>query len=154
VQGLKCVSEVARTMQAVLSSKTFDGGRLSGHILQEGFVGCNDMKLFVLMSCKMRRKGSRSRKAVKRAIYLLSVVESAISLCSLLHHTTGQSQNKITYPVLDKTLSRNSLYSLCHRPAKSASTYMLRAISAEGLRTNLLSAVASKYRVTRFTAKS
>jgi len=39
--------------------------------------------------------------AVERAIYSLSVIESAISVCSLLHHMIGQLQNKIMHPVLE-----------------------------------------------------
>jgi hypothetical protein len=44
----------------------------------------NWIKLNPSMSCKIRHKGRRSHVAVERAMYSLSVVDSAIPLCNLL----------------------------------------------------------------------
>jgi hypothetical protein len=95
-----------------------------------------------------------SRVAVERAMYSLSVVDSAISVWSLLLHVTGQTQNLITKPVRERTLSRSSAYSLCHHPAKSASTNMSRDKSAVGRNNKPLSLVPSKYQIMRFIASS
>jgi hypothetical protein len=86
------------------------------------------------MSCRMRRRGIKSRAAEDKAMYSLSVVDKAISDCSLLLHVTGYPQKVITKPVRDNTLSQRWLYSRCHRPAKSASTYISRAKDGCGLR--------------------
>jgi hypothetical protein len=45
-----------------------------------------------------------SQVAVDSAIYSLSVVERAISYCSLLHQEIGHLQNVTINPVRDKTL--------------------------------------------------
>jgi hypothetical protein len=43
--------------------------------------------------------------AVDKAMYLLSVVDKAISVWSLLPHVMGQPQKVITNPVQDRTFS-------------------------------------------------
>lgn len=154
VLGLKGVSEVASTIQALLSSNILEGGRIWESILSVVVLAFKEMKLFSWMSVRMQQSGIRSRVAVDNAINSLSVVERAISLCNLLHQMIGQLQNVITNPVQDKTLSHNSVYSWCQRPAKSASTYMLRCMSVVGRKINPLCCVVSRYLVKRFTANS
>lgn len=72
-------------------------------------------------------------------------VVSAYVSCSmsLMMHCEGSTwklttpndrhlQKVITYPVLERALSHNSEYSLCHQWAKSALTNIMREISAVG----------------------
>jgi len=96
VLGLKCISVVARVIHALLSSTIFEGGKQGDEMVSLGLLHDSFMKLRLWMSCKMRQRGRRSQVAVERAIYSLSVVERAISVCSLLAHTTGQPQKLIT----------------------------------------------------------
>ena len=118
-----------------------------------GDVG-NFIKVFVTMSCSIRRKGSSSRVAEDKGIYSLSVVDKAISDWSLLVQEIGNPQKVTTKPVLDKTLFLRWLHSLCQRPAKSASTYMSKLNEQFGRSIMPLSLVARRYRPNLFTANS
>jgi hypothetical protein len=106
------------------------------------------------MSVKICLRGNSSLVAVDKAIYSLSVVERAISVWSLLHHVTGHPQKYITKPVLDKTFSHKVAYSVCHTPAKSASTNISRVKDLFGFTSKPLSFVADKYLTIHLTASS
>ena len=56
--------------------------------------------------------GITSLKAVDKATYSLSHVDNAISDCRRLTHNIGQFAYLMTYPVLHKTLSGFSEFSL------------------------------------------
>ncbi len=99
-------------MQLQLSSQTWQkisGGELStGRISGIGFIRFkNGMTLFI---------------ACDRAIYLASVILSAIYVCSLLHQVIGNPAYVITNPVRKRTLSGLLFSPEAHPPAKSAST--------------------------------
>jgi hypothetical protein len=101
VLGLKFVSVVASTIQALLSSYTFEAGIKEDVIVVEcimsfaGTIGI-EIKLWVTMSWSIRRRGRISLVAVDNAMYSLSVVESAISVCSLLLQYIGHPQKVTT----------------------------------------------------------
>jgi hypothetical protein len=106
ILGLKCILVVAKTMHALLSSKTLDGGRMG------------------VWKLSAKEEVSRELLLIGLYIHFSWLRESAVSLCNLLHHTMEQLPYMITYPALDKTLSLHSLYSLCQFSAKSAPAYM------------------------------
>ena len=70
---------------------------------------------------------------VLAAIYSASIVESAISVCNLLDHVTGEPPREIRKPVRDRTLEGSWGSSFPQIPAKSASTTQSRFRSFEGL---------------------
>ena len=74
------------------------------------------------ISFKRLRNGITSHIAEVRAIYSLSVVLRAISVCSLLCQVIGQPANMITNPVLERTDSELVWSPSFQPPAKSAST--------------------------------
>jgi hypothetical protein len=106
------------------------------------------------MSDKIRLSGKSSHVAVDNAMYSLSVLERAISVCNLLHHVTGHPQKVTTKPVRDSTFSCKAAYSLCHIPAKSASMNISRVMDVFGFSINPLSFVADKYLMIHLTANS
>ena len=59
------------------------------------------------------------------ATYLLSVVDSAISVCSFEHQIMEQFAYIITYPDLDIIKDGSSLNSVFHSPANDASTKVM-----------------------------
>ncbi len=92
-------SDVAKTMQAELSSKMVEGRIVEQNeelwIESDVCVG-RWMNEWVRMSWRTRRKGRSSRVAVDRAMYSLSVVDRAISDCSLLAQLMGHPQKVTT----------------------------------------------------------
>jgi hypothetical protein len=123
ILGLKCILVVAKTMHALLSSKTLDGGRMGVWILSTD-VGLPLEIEHQYHELSAKEEVSRELLLIGLYIHFSWLRESAVSLCNLLHHTMEQLQYMITYPALDKTLSLHSLYSLCQFSAKSAPAYM------------------------------
>lgn len=134
VLGLKVDSVVAKIMHAMLSLYTLDGGRECDGFVWPGCCCWRLIKLTAFISSRIHRNGKRCRVAVERAMHSLSVVESVISVCSLLHHVIRQPQNVITKPLLDKTFSLSLAYSSCHIPAIFASMYTSIVRDCDGLK--------------------
>ena len=65
---------------------------------------------------------SHSNSLIAIFITIISNSVNAVSLCNLLCQRTGQLFIKITKPVLDLELTESVLFSIFHKPIKSAST--------------------------------
>ena len=99
--------------------------------------------------------GISSLRLCDRAIYSASTVLSAISVCSLLVHSTGQFAYSITNPVLDLHIVGSFDISAVYVPAKSASTYQFSCFRfLLGCMIIPLVLVPSKYLHIRFIASS
>ena len=79
------------------------------------------------------RNGITSRIALDRAMYSLSVVLRAISVCNLLPQVIGHPAYTMEKPARDNTDSGLSLLSSFCPPVKSASTYHSRPFVISGL---------------------
>ena len=105
---------LTRSMHPLLSSKTVQW--TVGMVQEKVKTGCN--------SCRSPIRGMTSRSDCDRAMYSLSVVERAISVCSFDDQMIGQFAQNITYPVRDITDDGSSLHDVFQSPANDASTYV------------------------------
>ncbi len=87
------LGDIIRVRQAALSSQTV-------LIL---VASSQTMPKQVLNSFRTALIGSNSHIALDDAMYSASIVDSAISVCNLLVHSTGVVPKVMTYPVLDLT---------------------------------------------------
>jgi hypothetical protein len=93
---------IARMMQALLSSYMMEGPMEEWNeelLMLAVLVVCECRKLCCTISCTICRRGKISQVAVDNAMYSLSVVDRAISVCNLLPLNIGHPQKVITKPV-------------------------------------------------------
>jgi hypothetical protein len=75
-------------------------------------VGCRPFKVTEGdRAISSSRNGNKSLIAIDSAVYSASMVEVAISPCSLEHQVTGQFATQIAKPVLDLTKDESNLSS-------------------------------------------